>query len=149
MQDKLCPKCKKIKPRSKFWKDRRRADGLQSYCISCQKNRYKTEDYRSWQRDRTLSPVHKQALNAARFANKRAKEYGINRKISVHAVLAVWERDKACLKCGGGLGLDHVVPLSRGGLNILENLQTLCSKCNSSKMQKIRDYRERQTTPLS
>ena len=56
------------------------------------------------------------------------------------------ERDKfACLNCGIAvsvephllLEVDHIVPVSRGGLSVEENLQTLCWKCNRSKGAKI------------
>lgn len=48
----------------------------------------------------------------------------------------VWERDDfRCRACGVRrfLTIDHVVPLSRGGTNDIDNLQTLCKPCNSSK----------------
>lgn len=32
---------------------------------------------------------------------------------------------------------DHIMPKSRGGSNSLENLQTMCSRCNQSKGNKI------------
>jgi hypothetical protein len=35
------------------------------------------------------------------------------------------------------LEIDHIIPLSKGGLTIEENLQTLCWKCNRSKGSKI------------
>ncbi|GMA33185.1 HNH endonuclease [Litorihabitans aurantiacus] len=35
------------------------------------------------------------------------------------------------------LEVDHIVPVSRGGLSIVENLQTLCWRCNRSKSNKI------------
>jgi hypothetical protein len=35
------------------------------------------------------------------------------------------------------LEIDHIMPLSRGGLTIRENLQTLCWKCNRSKGNKV------------
>ena len=44
-----------------------------------------------------------------------------------------------CLSCGRGvaqgvlLEVDHIKPRSRGGSNALENLQTLCKKCNIGK----------------
>lgn len=56
------------------------------------------------------------------------------------------ERDKyTCLQCGVSLGgephllleVDHVVPVSRGGISTPENLQTLCWKCNRSKGAKV------------
>ncbi len=31
------------------------------------------------------------------------------------------------------LSVDHIVPLTRGGTNQLENLQTLCRRHNSAK----------------
>lgn len=35
------------------------------------------------------------------------------------------------------LEVDHIIPVSRGGLSTPENLQTLCWKCNRSKSNKI------------
>lgn len=57
------------------------------------------------------------------------------------------ERDKyACLNCGVSISVephlllevDHIIPVSRGGLSVPENLQTLCWKCNRSKGAKVR-----------
>ena len=51
-----------------------------------------------------------------------------------------------CLKCERRepeikLTIDHIVPVSRGGTNDLNNLQPLCFSCNSSKRVKIEDWR--------
>ena len=49
---------------------------------------------------------------------------------------AVYERDGfACVRCGSDddLSLDHIVPWSRGGSDTVENFQTMCRPCNSSK----------------
>lgn len=35
------------------------------------------------------------------------------------------------------LEVDHIVPVSRGGLSVRENLQTLCWRCNRSKSNKL------------
>jgi hypothetical protein len=48
----------------------------------------------------------------------------------------VWDRDDwQCVFCGGHrrLTVDHVIPVSRGGTDDLDNLQTACWSCNSSK----------------
>lgn len=39
------------------------------------------------------------------------------------------------------LTVDHIVPLSRGGTNFIENLQPLCKSCNSSKGCKTIDFK--------
>lgn len=51
--------------------------------------------------------------------------------------------DNKCLCCGKQrrLAADHVVPLVKGGDNTIENIQPLCKSCNSSKKDKIIDYR--------
>lgn len=56
---------------------------------------------------------------------------------------AIIDRDKKCLKCGTEkrLSIDHIIPISKGGLNELDNLQCLCVSCNSKKRDKTIDYR--------
>lgn len=48
-----------------------------------------------------------------------------------------------CLKCKQPKTLtpDHVIPLSKGGSNSIENIQPLCRSCNQSKGTKSIDYR--------
>lgn len=51
----------------------------------------------------------------------------------------VFQRDfYRCLDCGATnketvLEIDHIIPVSKGGSTTLDNLQTLCKKCNRSK----------------
>jgi len=56
------------------------------------------------------------------------------------------ERDNfQCQSCGVSahdtqnllLEIDHIKPLSKGGITSEENLQTLCWKCNRSKGSKV------------
>jgi len=49
-----------------------------------------------------------------------------------------------CLCCGDSerVTLDHVIPIHCGGLNEIENLQTLCKSCNSKKNTRTIDYRK-------
>lgn len=58
----------------------------------------------------------------------------------------ILERDNyTCVFCGNSvynepnllLEIDHIIPVSKGGLTIRNNLQTLCWKCNRSKSNKI------------
>lgn len=47
-----------------------------------------------------------------------------------------------CVRCGRGkedgvkLHVDHIVPVSRGGKSVMDNLQTLCEDCNYGKGNK-------------
>lgn len=44
-----------------------------------------------------------------------------------------------CVSCGTNkdLSCDHIVPESKGGETELDNLQTMCRSCNSSKGSKL------------
>lgn len=49
-----------------------------------------------------------------------------------------------CLACGTTaveLVADHVIPISKGGRNVIENIQPLCRSCNAKKYVATDDYR--------
>lgn len=55
----------------------------------------------------------------------------------------IMRRDNyTCKICGKympdevGLHIDHIIPVSKGGKSIEQNLQVLCSKCNGHKSNK-------------
>lgn len=59
-----------------------------------------------------------------------------SRRIPNDVVAEVMRRDEGrCVECGAtqDLQLDHIVPFSRGGSNVVSNLQLLCGPCNRRK----------------
>ena len=64
----------------------------------------------------------------------------IRRKISKQVRNAVWIRDGGtCVECGAKdyLEYDHIIPVSKGGSNTVQNVQLLCRRCNGKKSNKI------------
>ncbi len=75
-----------------------------------------------------------------------SNERKTNRGISLALRYEVLKRDGfRCVKCGRSpaieteviLHIDHIHPWAKGGETTIENLQTLCSKCNLGKSDKI------------
>jgi 5-methylcytosine-specific restriction endonuclease McrA len=48
-----------------------------------------------------------------------------------------------CVKClkVKPLTRDHIVPISKGGTDNIDNIQPMCQSCNSSKSDNTADYR--------
>lgn len=58
--------------------------------------------------------------------------------------VAIWQALKVCLSCGmvGPVTIDHIIPLSLGGTNTVDNIQPLCNRCNSKKGNRsTKDYK--------
>lgn len=72
----------------------------------------------------------------------RKETYLERRKLTTKLRFRIFDRDNyRCMMCGADaatdssvrLDVDHVVPISKGGKTIPENLRTLCSRCNNGK----------------
>lgn len=65
--------------------------------------------------------------------NRRTGRKGASR------VKAVWKRDDGkCIYCGNYAAvIDHVIPISKGGLNIKANEVCCCTACNQKKSNKL------------
>lgn len=85
--------------------------------------------------------------NAQHFNNRRARIQQAGGSFTSREWKKLCKRyNYTCLCCGRRepeikLTVDHVVPLSAGGTNSIENIQPLCQSCNSSKHRRTIDYR--------
>lgn len=147
---KTCTKCRESKPLSAFSRNRHAPDGLQWHCKTCMgavSKRWQQRHpgffgayLRAWKQGR---PSYFQIA----AINYEARQRGIEGELTP----AQWEALKArygghCLHCGRqepdiALTVDHVIPLSRRGPNVIENIQPLCASCNSHKFTHSWDYR--------
>ena len=83
-----------------------------------------------------------------RQAERRARLRGTNGSVSKeefsNVVMGVGNK---CLRCGISFTdderptIDHVIPISKGGVHLIENIQPLCFACNSAKGTTTMDYR--------
>lgn len=57
-------------------------------------------------------------------------------KVTNRMRFAIYKRDgNRCRKCGStrNLEVDHIIPIAKGGKSTMDNLQTLCHRCNVKK----------------
>lgn len=71
------------------------------------------------------------------YVKLQRKEFSSIRKKHVAQLLEI--ADYKCQECGkrDNLTVDHVIPITRGGKNELNNFQILCRSCNASKNNKL------------
>lgn len=107
---KLCSNCKEEKPLKEFAK-------RYNLCIDCYEVKYSEHCYIA-----------------------RTKNYDFTPDLTGKE----WQEIKQsqgfkCVHCGKNLKLtiDHIIPVSKGGLHTKSNIQGLCKPCNSSKNNKI------------
>lgn len=87
--------------------------------------------------------------NPKNIAHLKARRYAAERGAEGSHTLAEWEEVKKsnkykCVHCGQKTKLtkDHIMPLSEGGTDYIENIQPLCRNCNSRKWKHIHENPE-------
>lgn len=94
--------------------------------------------------DEYLKILHEaEVIEAGKIARKAYTNIRRNEFNAVRADLMLALIDSGrlheCLGCSSvnNLTIDHIIPVSRGGSDDLNNLQFLCQSCNSSKGTKV------------
>lgn len=83
------------------------------------------------QRGRTR--LARRASEAARRARRRTTDHGCVTASSIAAIGRLYGNLCAYCPTGRFEEIDHVVPLSRGGVHCVQNLAPACQRCNRSK----------------
>jgi 5-methylcytosine-specific restriction endonuclease McrA len=144
---KTCTSCKKVLEATpaNFHKQKNGRYGFTSKCKPC-----KNLEIAEWTRKNPeMSRAQKmrwKALNYEKYLqikrdDQRRRKYRLRSgKVGVEEwkkMLA--EYNFSCAHCGSqdDITQDHIIPLSRGGANLIENIQPLCRSCNSRKRDKV------------
>lgn len=148
-----CWRCKQVKPLTAFYKNQRD-------CKSCQKvyrrEYYKRNKEKYLKRSRQFREKYPEKTRE--YVRKHYKEHAVERRAyaieSYHrrralksgkvydvdiTIEALMQRDDhKCGLCGGYVewgseSIDHILPISRGGLHVWSNVQITHRVCNSAK----------------
>lgn len=158
---KKCCICKEVKPFDEFHKAKTK-DGRANQCKPCKRDYDKQYRKANWEKlskqmqdyassnpelikeIRSRSKKKNAARRNAEWHNRYARIKGNGGSFTHdewNDLCALF--GNVCLSCGsdGPLTKDHVIPVTLGGKNTIDNLQPLCQTCNSRKGAKIIDYR--------
>jgi 5-methylcytosine-specific restriction endonuclease McrA len=119
------------------------ASDLKKYCALYEKKMY-WRRFGSWKKTLLLAYklVDKQENNASKenIPIEKSIPKNIRKEPSDRIKFQIMKRDKfTCVLCGKSgrsltsLEVDHKIPVSKGGTNDFDNLQTLCFECNRGK----------------
>ena len=74
---------------------------------------------------------------------KRRERAALKKRYSEWYQQLVERYGERCFNCGSedNLVLDHVIPIAKGGVSAIDNLQLLCAECNRIKGKLVIDCR--------
>lgn len=129
-----CKTCRRIRVMESWWRHR-------------EKRMAENEAWREANREKSLAAMRAWALAnpdrvnlLSRLKKQRRRAAGVLTVADWELVLDTYGRE--CLACGKPeVTIDHVIPVSKGGTNTIDNVQPLCGPCNNSKFTKTIDYR--------
>ena len=130
---KYCNKCKIVKKYEEFHSNRGGSNNLSNSCKECRLLEQKS--YYNRNKEEHISKV-------------RSRERNLERYLTTKELNDIFRRDEfKCVRCNltnidhnilyaTNLHIDHIIPVSKGGLTTVENSQLLCRTCNITKGNK-------------
>lgn len=151
---KKCPVCKEIKDVSCYSKrSGARSHNLRGRCKLCEvkaAQKYISNNRESYLKNKAI----KKKLNRDKYNFYERKRKFVLRSPTLFGTHSIedWELLKKtyqykCLCCEKKepsikLTEDHIIPISKGGSNLITNIQPLCIKCNQVKNSKTISYED-------
>lgn len=139
---KTCHRCNAEQPLAEYYRCPRYRDGFQTWCKTCHRE-YRADRYRRT-REKTLAqnrewaernPEVARRISTQKSSRRRAKEREAQGFATPQQI--AWRSEmygNRCWMCGGEpTGMDHVIPLSKGGSHWPANLRPACRSCNARK----------------
>jgi 5-methylcytosine-specific restriction endonuclease McrA len=115
---------------------------------SKQKRTTHRDELNAYHRRYTSTPEYKQRdlpRQKAKSHTRRARLAGVGGTFSKQEWQQLLdETGHRCLSCkrtDRKLTIDHIIPISKGGINTIANIQPLCMPCNASKGVRSTNYR--------
>jgi 5-methylcytosine-specific restriction endonuclease McrA len=132
--EKWCCGCQLFQPKSNFHVDKTRKSGIASWCKSCRKNHSLIDDVKKVTKERWRHICETGGLSF--WSNKLGRR--IKLYCSSNAIRQKYLRDPNCFYCRTPLKpiethIDHMIPKSKGGSDLIINLVISCSDCNRLK----------------
>lgn len=127
-------KTRKTDKNKAWWKKYRQTEPLKSYIIAYNK------EYRKEYIKTEKGKAHRLIKSMRRRARKLSTSDGTVTKTAIDTMLLKQgHKCKLCEVCliENKKNLDHIIPLSKGGIHSMSNVQWLCKSCNCKKSDKI------------
>jgi 5-methylcytosine-specific restriction endonuclease McrA len=148
METKICTCCGVEKPLSEYYKEAKGRDGHRGNCKLCHNSHKKIYNQNPIVKERRrVSDLKNYSTLKGKLVQKR-KRHKRRAKLKAAGTFTIEEWDDrlieynhCCAYCykpfsADELTIDHMIPLSRGGTNTIDNLVPACRSCNSRKWTK-------------
>lgn len=142
---KVCMQCGRELPLTQYSPNAQQKDGYHCYCKKCQKERVKQSQKKKKYTDVIGWRASQMVYQANNGAEKKLKTAEVRDMLLQHLM----DTDGCCPRCGktynlvakdvanqSTVSIDHIKPKSKGGENVVENIQFLCMNCNERKHAK-------------